>query len=42
MAQHVAASPTNSADTLVTINASDTILLKGVAHLQASDFIVHA
>ncbi|WP_240543161.1 VCBS domain-containing protein [Bradyrhizobium canariense] len=42
MAQHVAASPTNSADTLITINASDTILLKGVAHLQASDFIVHA
>jgi VCBS repeat-containing protein len=42
MAQHVAASPANSADTLITINASDTILLKGVAHVQASDFIVHA
>ncbi|WP_448035521.1 VCBS domain-containing protein [Bradyrhizobium liaoningense] len=39
IAQHVAAS---GADTLITINASDTILLKGVAQVQASDFIVHA
>ena len=44
VAQHVAASSTSS-DTLVTIDAADTILLKGVsvdrvlAH--ASDFIVH-
>ncbi|MCK1384072.1 VCBS domain-containing protein, partial [Bradyrhizobium sp. 21] len=37
--QHATAS---GADTLITINASDTILLKGVAHVQASDFIVHA
>jgi VCBS repeat-containing protein len=35
-------SSTSSGDTLITINASDTILLKGVAHVQASDFIVHA
>ncbi|WP_354159629.1 MULTISPECIES: VCBS domain-containing protein [unclassified Bradyrhizobium] len=44
MAQHVAGSPTNSADTLITIDAADTIVLKGVtaAHLHASDFIVHA
>lgn len=27
---------------LITINATDTILLKGVAQVQASDFIVHA
>jgi VCBS repeat-containing protein len=40
MALHVTAS--GVADTLVTINASDSILLKGVAHVQASDFIVHA
>nr|WP_028181884.1 VCBS domain-containing protein [Bradyrhizobium japonicum] len=39
IAQHVAAS---GADTLITINATDTILLKGVAQVQASDFIVHA
>ncbi|WP_445219535.1 VCBS domain-containing protein [Bradyrhizobium sp. Pa8] len=38
--QHVTASGT--ADTLITINATDSILLKGVAHVQASDFIVHA
>ena len=37
--QHVAAS---GADTLITINATDSILLKGVAQVQASDFIVHA
>ncbi|WP_131871631.1 MULTISPECIES: VCBS domain-containing protein [unclassified Bradyrhizobium] len=39
IAQHVAAS---GADTLITINATDTFLLKGVAQVQASDFIVHA
>ncbi|WP_440642860.1 VCBS domain-containing protein [Bradyrhizobium sp. PUT101] len=39
IAQHAAAS---GADTLITINATDTILLKGVAQVQASDFIVHA
>ena len=33
---------TSGADTLITIDASDTILLKGVAHVQASDFILHA
>ena len=38
--QHVTAS--GAADTLITINATDSILLKGVAHVQASDFIVHA
>ncbi|WP_244552516.1 VCBS domain-containing protein [Bradyrhizobium sp. Ghvi] len=44
MAQHVAASPTNSADTLITIDSADTILLKGVTagSLHASDFIVHS
>ena len=44
IAQHVAASPTNSADTLITIDTADTILLKGVsaANLHASDFIVHS
>ncbi|MGX4774380.1 VCBS domain-containing protein [Bradyrhizobium guangdongense] len=41
MAQHVGASPTNSADTLITIDAADTILLKGVTHLTAND-ILHA
>ncbi|QQO34910.1 VCBS domain-containing protein [Bradyrhizobium diazoefficiens] len=43
MSQHVAASPMNSADTLITIDAADTILLKGVtaSSLHASDFIVH-
>jgi hypothetical protein len=43
IAHHVAASPTNSADSLITIDAADTILLKGVhaANLHASDFIVH-
>ncbi|WP_441233513.1 VCBS domain-containing protein [Bradyrhizobium sp. 930_D9_N1_4] len=40
IAQH--ASSTNSGDTLIAINTTDTILLKGVAHVQASDFIVHA
>jgi hypothetical protein len=41
MAQHLAAS---SADTLITLDAADTILLKGVsvANLHAGDFIVHA
>ncbi|WP_354136039.1 VCBS domain-containing protein [Bradyrhizobium sp. LB11.1] len=43
IAHHVAASPTNPADSLITIDAADTILLKGVhaANLHASDFIVH-
>lgn len=43
MSQHVAASPINSADTLITIDTADTILLKGVtaSSLHASDFIVH-
>ncbi|WBL79613.1 FecR domain-containing protein [Bradyrhizobium xenonodulans] len=36
------ATTTSGLDTLITINAADTILLKGVAHVQASDFIVHA
>ncbi|MDI3561499.1 VCBS domain-containing protein [Bradyrhizobium sp. Arg816] len=42
--QHAAASPTNCADTLITIDTADTILLKGVkaANLHASDFIVHS
>ncbi|TYM00300.1 hypothetical protein FXB40_00190 [Bradyrhizobium rifense] len=44
IAQHAAASPASSADTLITIDAADTILLKGVntASLHASDFIVHS
>jgi VCBS repeat-containing protein len=44
IAQHVAASPTNSADTLITIDTADTIVLKGVNanNLHASDFIVHS
>jgi VCBS repeat-containing protein len=43
MAQHVTASPTNSADTLITIDAADTIVLKGVSvgNLHANDFVVH-
>nr|WP_161491317.1 LamG-like jellyroll fold domain-containing protein [Bradyrhizobium neotropicale] len=43
MAQHVTASPANSADTLITIDAADTIVLKGVSvgSLHASDFVVH-
>ncbi|WP_247772434.1 VCBS domain-containing protein [Bradyrhizobium sp. 192] len=32
----------SGADTLITITAADTILLKGVTHVHASDFIVHA
>ena len=39
IAQHVAPSGT---DTLITLSAADTILLKGVANVQPSDFIVHA
>jgi VCBS repeat-containing protein len=41
--QHVAASPTNAADTLVTIDAADTIVLHGVtaASLSVHDFILH-
>ena len=43
MDHHVAASPTNPADTLVTIDAADTILLKDVSFdgILPSDFIVH-
>lgn len=43
MSQHVAASPTNPADTLITIDAADTIVLHGVstASLTANDFILH-
>ena len=43
IAQHVTASPTNSADTLVTIDAADTIVLKGVSvgSLHTTDFVVH-
>ena len=42
LAEHVA--PANSDDTLIKIDAADTILLKGVtaANLHASDFIVHS
>ncbi|KWV48847.1 hypothetical protein AS156_17800 [Bradyrhizobium macuxiense] len=41
--QHVAVSPTNSADTLITIDAADTITLHGVAKasLSQNDFILH-
>jgi hypothetical protein len=38
MAHHVTAS---GADTLITIDTADTILLKGVGSVQASDFILH-
>lgn len=41
MAHHVSVSPASSADTLITIDAADTIVLKGVTHLSASD-ILHA
>jgi hypothetical protein len=41
--QHVTASPTNAQDTLVTVDAADTIVLHNVlvANLSASDFILH-
>ncbi|WGR95918.1 type I secretion C-terminal target domain-containing protein [Bradyrhizobium sp. ISRA435] len=41
--QHVAVSPTNSADTLITVDATDTITLHGVtkASLSQNDFILH-
>ena len=41
--QHVQAAPTNAFDTVVTIDAADTILLKNttLASLQASDFLLH-
>jgi hypothetical protein len=38
MVHHVTAS---GADTLITIDTADTILLKGVSSVQASDFILH-
>jgi VCBS repeat-containing protein len=43
ISQHVAASPTNPADTLITIDAADTIVLHNVAvaSLTAKDFILH-
>lgn len=43
MTQHVLANPLNSADTLITLDAGNTILLHNVAHtsLQVGDFIVH-
>jgi hypothetical protein len=40
MADHVAASSTNPADTLITIDTANTILLKN-ASVGAFDFIVH-
>ena len=42
-AANVAASPTNSADTLVTLDATDNITLHNVAvaNLHTSDFIIH-
>jgi hypothetical protein len=41
--QQVAASPTNAQDTLITVNAADTIVLHGVVatNLTPSDFILH-
>ncbi|MGY4166307.1 VCBS domain-containing protein [Bradyrhizobium sp. USDA 4529] len=41
--QHVAISPTNSADTLITIDSADTITLHNVAKasLSQNDFIIH-
>ena len=43
MAQNVMANPLNSADTLITLDSANTILLHNVAYtsLSASDFIVH-
>lgn len=42
MAQNVMANPDNSADTLITLDSGNSILLHNVAHtsLSASDFIV--
>lgn len=39
--QHVAVSPTNPQDMLVTIDAADTIVLRNVTNLSANDFILH-
>nr|WP_155262602.1 VCBS domain-containing protein [Bradyrhizobium sp. BR2003] len=41
--QHVATSPTNSADTLITVDGADTITLHNVAKasLSQNDFIIH-
>ncbi|WP_375777440.1 VCBS domain-containing protein [Bradyrhizobium sp. ma5] len=41
--QHVATSPTNSSDTLITVDSADTITLHNVskASLHQSDFIIH-
>jgi hypothetical protein len=43
MSAHVAASPTGASDTLITLDAGNSILLHNVAYtsLGASDFIVH-
>jgi hypothetical protein len=43
ISQHVATSPTNSADTLIAVDAADTIVLHGVsaASLSFHDFIIH-
>ncbi len=44
MASHVAASPVNGLDTLISLGDNDTITLQNVAaaNLHASDFIVHS
>ena len=44
LASHASYGAWNSFDTLITLDGSDTILLKNVAHsnLSTSDFIVHA
>jgi hypothetical protein len=39
--QHVAVSPTNSQDTLVTIDAADTIVLRNITNVSVNDFILH-
>jgi hypothetical protein len=39
--RHVAVSPTNSQDMLVTIDAADSIVLRNVTNLSANDFILH-
>jgi len=43
ISQHVAASPTNAADTLITIDSADTITLRNVspAALGHNDFLLH-
>jgi Ca2+-binding RTX toxin-like protein len=43
LGQHAAADPTHPSDTLITIDAADTIVLHNVsvASLSANDFILH-